>query len=294
MNNEILDKYIKAGEIASAARKMSKNFITPGKSILEIAEKIEKFILDSGAEMAFPVNISSNSTAAHYTPSKDDRTIINENDVVKIDIGVHVDGYIGDTAYTIVFNEKHQNLCDASRLALEAALELCTPGRQLSEISSAIESTIKNNGFSPVSNLTGHGLEQYNLHADPQIPNVKFSGDYALGEDMVIAIEPFATNGRGMIKETDNIMIFTIIGKKPVRNQDARTIMNFSEKFGGLPFAERWIPIDSKIKIHFALRELREKGVIYDYPVLKEISGGLISQHEHTVIIRDNPIITTK
>jgi methionyl aminopeptidase len=293
MNDKVLESYIKAGKIASDARNRSRDLVKPGKSLLEIAENIENFIRDSGGAVAFPINISLNNIGAHYTPVKDEILIIKDTDIVKIDIGVHVDGYIGDTAYTGFFDERYRELCDASRLALEAALELCRPGVKLSKISLVIEDTIKSLGFKPVSNLTGHGLERYNLHAEPQIPNVKFSGEYVIKEDQVLALEPFATDGMGMIKESDQVMIFMLIGKKPVRNSDARTVINFAKRFGGLPFSERWIPLDSRIKIRFALRELREKGILYDYPVLKEAGGGMISQFEHTVIVRDEPIITT-
>jgi len=293
MESEIFDKYLEAGKIASYVREESKKLVKPGESLLKIAESIEEMIKNKGGKPAFPVNISLNDIGAHYTPSKNDKTTIGEGDVVKIDIGVHIDGYIGDTAYTIVFDPKYEKLKEASEKALEEALKLCKPNTLLSDISTKIEETIKSFGFKPVANLTGHGLERFNLHAEPQIPNIKFISDYRLKEDQVIAIEPFATNGAGLIKESEPILIFAI-GSGPVRNQDARSIIKFGEQFNGLPCAERWIPIDSLVKIKIALRELRERNIIYDYPVLKEIEKGIITQAEHTIIIKDEPIITTK
>ncbi len=303
MQKEVLDKYLKAGKIAGQAIEKSKELVKPNTAVIEICEGLEKFIRDSGGEIAFPVNISLNDTAAHYTASKNDELKITQRDVVKVDVGVHVDGYVGDTAHTIVFDTKHDKLVQASREALNKAIAMCRPGTKLSDISSRIEETIKGFGFSPVSNLTGHGLEQYNLHAEPQIPNVSFSSSYKLHENQVIAIEPFATDGAGMIKETEPTLIYRLVGKGPVRNPSGRMIMRFAEEFSkvdsygslqSLPFAERWIPIDSLVKIKIALRELRERGILYDYPVLKEVRGGLISQAEHTVIVKDEPIITTK
>jgi methionyl aminopeptidase len=293
MEKEILEKYLQAGKIAAAVREESRKFIKIGAPLLEIAEKIESLIREKGTEPAFPVNISINESAAHYTPSKKDETTIKKDDLIKIDIGVHVDGYVGDTAYSFSFSKDNEKLIEASQRALDEAIKLCKPNILLSDISSTIEETIKGFGFNPISNLTGHGLDRYDLHAEPQIPNVKFKSGYSLKEDQIIAIEPFATNGSGMIKESEPTLIFRLVEKRPVRNQDARTIIKFAESFRGLPFTERWIPIDSVVKIRIALRELRERGIIYDYPVLKEVSNGTISQAEHTVIVKDEPIITT-
>lgn len=294
MQKEILDKYIKAGKIAGEAREKSKEIVKPNATIIDVCEEIEAFIRKSGGEPAFPVNVSLNDAAAHYTAAKSDETRISKKDVIKVDIGVHVDGYVGDTAHTIIFDSKYDKLVKASRTALENAIELCKPGTKLSDISSAIEAAIKSAGFSPVSNLTGHGLGQYDLHAEPQVPNVGFKSDYKLKEDQVIAIEPFATDGSGRVKESEPILIYRLIGSGAVRNPSGREIMKFAEQFRGLPFAERWIPIDSMVKIRIAMRELRERGIVYDYPVLKEERGGLISQAEHTIIVKDKPIVTTK
>jgi len=295
MDPEILENYIHAGKIASAVREESKPLIKVGAQLVDIAEKIEAMIREKGAEPAFPVNISLNDIAAHYTPTKNDATTIKADDIVKVDIGVHIDGFVGDTAYTICFNEHFDNLVKASQAALEEAIKFCTPGMHLHELSAAIETTIKSFGFKPIENLTGHGLEQFDLHAEPQIPNIKFSSHYELREDQVIAIEPFATTGAGKIKESEQVMIFRLLEPKPLRNFDARKIISFAEQFNGLPFAERWIENTglSQFKTRIALRELRERGVIYDYPVLREVEKGLISQFEHTVIIKDQPIVTT-
>lgn len=295
MKKEIFNNYIKAGKVAGEVREESRRFIKPGMTLLEIAEYIENEIRERGAKPAFPVNLSLNDIAAHYTPANNDETIFNRGDILKIDIGTHVNGYVGDCACTLYFgNDKEKKkLVEASELALSKAIKLCTPNTLLSDISKKIEETIKSHGFVPVSNLTGHGLDKYNIHAQPQIPNVKFTSDYRLKKNQVIAIEPFATNGAGKIKESEPTLIFCIPEKGPVRNQDARKIISFAQQFQGLPFAERWIPIESIIKVRLALRELRMKNIVYEYPVLKEVNSGLVSQAEHTVIVRKEPIVTT-
>jgi len=294
MKSDVEEKYIQAGKIASEVREASKEIVKSGVTLLEIAEKLEAMIRDKGGEPAFPLNLSLNELAAHYTPYKGDETRISDGDVLKVDIGVHVDGYIADTAHTISFSSKHDKLAEASKAALDNAIALIKPGVLLSDISTKIEETIKGFGFNPVRNLTGHGLERFHLHAEPSVPNVSFKSDYRLEEGQVIAIEPFATTGEGRVRETGPILIFMMLEDKPVRNQDARTIMRFAQQTHGLPFAERWIPIDSLFRTRIAMRELREKGALYDYAPLKEVSNGIVSQHEHTVIVKDAPIVTTK
>jgi len=293
MDDDIKEKYLQAGRIASQVREESRKWVFVGKSLLELAEQIESAIKEKGGEPAFPVNLSINDISAHYTPTKNDSSVIKEKDVIKVDIGVHVDGYIADTAYTVSFNDKYNYLVDAVKNALKEAIKMCTPGTTIAEISGKIEETIRSFGCNPVSNLTGHGLERFTEHTDPEIPNVKINSSYMLKEDQVIAIEPFATSGEGRVKDTETILIFMLSERKPVRNPDARKIIEFVERFNGLPFAERWIPL-SLFKIRIALRELRQRGVIYDYPILKEVSNGVVAQYEHTVIVKDKPIIITE
>ncbi|MDI6720901.1 MAG: type II methionyl aminopeptidase [Candidatus Aenigmarchaeota archaeon] len=294
MESEVLEKYIKAGRIAADVREESKSCVRPGASLLEIAERLEALIREKGGEPAFPVNLSLNDEAAHYTPTLVDERKITESDVVKVDVGVHVDGYIGDTACTIVFDGKHENLVKAAEAALDKAVPLCVPGQLVDEISGVIEDTIKGYGYLPVSNLTGHGLKQWQGHAEPTIHNVRVNYNLRLQEDEVIAIEPFATNGAGMIKDSEPVVIFSLFSRKPVRNPDARKIIQQLEAFSGLPFSERWIKGISPFKIRLAMRELRQANALYEYPVLKEVRKGIVSQAEHTIIVKENPVVTTK
>lgn len=291
---EELEKVKQAGRIAAEVREASHEFVKPGAKLLDIAEKIESMIREKGAESAFPANLSLNSTAAHYTPPKNDTTEIKEGDVIKVDIGAHVDGYIGDTAMTICFNKDYEKMSEASRKALEEAIKECRPEARLADLADAIENTITGYGYKPISNLTGHGVNRYHLHGEPHVPNVKTNTNYRLQENQVIAIEPFATDGAGKIKDADQVFIHMLLRDTPVRNQDARKILGFAQQFNGLPFAERWLPVDSHVRLRLALRELRERNAIYDYAVLKEVAGGTVAQFEHTVIIQDPPVVTTR
>ena len=302
MKSEILDKYIQAGKIAAEVREESAKLAKIGMPLLELAVKIEAMVLERGAEIAFPVNLSLNEFAAHYTPQSNDETKIKSGDVLKIDVGTHLDGYIADTAITVDFGNNNK-LLQASRDALNAAVDLVKPGVTIEKISTAIEETIKSSGFLPIENLTGHGLDRYVEHTEPTIPNVALRNNRTLEEDQVIAIEPFATNGAGHVKDTSEVMIFSFYEDKPVRSIDAKKLAAYALSFNGLPFAERWllnkeatttgVP-DSLFKIRLALRELVQRGVFYSYPVLRDAKGGLVSQAEHTIIVRDDPIIITK
>ncbi len=293
MNAEALEKYKEAGRIAAKVREESKKFVKPGAKLIDIAEQIESLIKEEGGEIAFPVNISLNEIGAHYTPTKNDETKITKDDVVKIDIGVHVDGYIGDTAYTLVFDKKYEKLKESVEKALEEAIKLCKPNTSIRLIAATIEKTIRSYGFKPVANLTGHGLDRYNIHAEPTIPNVEITTRRVLMENQVVAIEPFATNGAGMVKESEPTLIFMLIEKGPLRSETARKILAFAQERKGLPFTLRWFPF-SEISSRIAIREMLMKGLLYEFPVLKEIGGGKIAQAEHTIIVKDEPIVTTK
>ncbi|MBI4170664.1 MAG: type II methionyl aminopeptidase [Candidatus Aenigmarchaeota archaeon] len=289
-----ITKFKQAGRIISEVREESRKFIKEGMLFSAVAEKIENLIREKGASPGFPACLSANEIAAHYSPGKNDQSCIPEGALLKVDIGAHVDGYVADTAYTIAFNDEHKQLAEASAAALNAAIEQSYTGNLLSNVSEAIEGTIKDFGFNPISNLTGHGLGHYWLHDAPSVPNVKFTSAYQLKEGHAIAIEPFATTGAGKVKDAESITIFRIDQPKPVRNMEARRIIEFAAGLRGLPFSERWLPVESLFKLKMALRELREREILYEYPALKEISNGLVSQAEHSVIVSDKPIVITK
>lgn len=293
MDPEIEKKYIEAGRVAGEVREAAKNMVKPGASFLDIANNIEDMIRKKGADIAFPVNISVNEIAAHYTAQKNDESLVKEGDVVKLDIGAHIDGYVGDTAVTVCLNDEYERLCEASRNALKAALDVIAPGTPLSDVSSAIEKTITEYDYMPISNLTGHGLDQYVLHGEPKVLNINNDSKLQLKEDQVIAIEPFATNGSGFVKDSGDVFIFSLVRRTPARSEAARAVMDIGEARNGLPFTERWV--DAPLfKIRLAIRELVQRNALHEYGVLKEAANGTVSQAEHTVIVKDKPIITTK
>ncbi len=289
---EIIDKYIKAGKILSQVRSEAKDRIRVGVRLLEVAEFVENRAIELGADgSAFPCNISRNDEAAHATPLADDPTVFDE-DVVKLDLGVHVDGYIADSAITIDLSGKYTDLVKASEDGLNAAIDTVKNGVNTAEIAAAIEDAILAHDLKPVGNLTGHGLAQYIPHAPPSIPNRRVSNGSVLRTGDMIAIEPFATDGAGKVVDGTLTEIFQVVKKKPVRLPAARVLLKELKQYRTLPFAKRWL---RSPQLDFSLLQLEKAGIIHSYPVLREVAGGMVSQKEHTLIVTDDGCeVTTK
>ena len=291
MNAEIFDQYIQAGKIAAKALKLGAGRIRPDVTILEVVESIEADIRDAGAGLAFPLNLSRNEDAAHDTASRNDERVFAVGDLVKLDLGVQVGGYIADTALTVDLGD-HGSLVDASREALEEAIRKVRPGCRTGELGTVIHAAITAKGFKPISNLTGHGLGQYLVHTSPSIPNVPTPGGQMLEEGMVFAIEPFATTGTGRVGDKNRIEIFRQLSDRPARLQSARAIMDSVRDRNGMPFAKRWLPADHP---DVALATLIRSGLVYPFPVLADVPGSFVSQAEHTLIVTgDGCIVTTR
>jgi methionyl aminopeptidase len=291
MKEEIFEKYRDAGEIAAKILRRGAKEIREGVSYLEVVESIEVQVSEEGAALAFPLNLSLNEDAAHDTASPGDVRIFSRGDVAKLDLGVQIDGYIADTATTIDLGN-NSLLLEASEKALDAAIKAVRPGTTAGELGAAVQKEIESRGYRPIANLTGHGLDRYILHRSPTIPNIGVNGGVILEEGMVFAIEPFATTGSGHVGERNRKEIYSQISQKPVRTPIARNILNSVRERQGLPFARRWL---SEIKTDIALAALVRSQVLHVYPVLSDISGSLVSQHEHTVIVTaEGCIVTTR
>jgi len=291
MNEAALGAWRKAGAVSRDALEHGAPLVDEGVAYLEVAEEIEEFIMNHGAMPAFPVNISVNEVAAHYSPSTGDKLRFNRGDVVKLDVGAHVNGYIGDTATTIeVGTRNHDRLIGCARRALTIALEMIGEGVAVGTIGAAIERSIKEEGFRPVVNLTGHGMERYSLHAGLTIPNIDDGDLTRIRGGMVIAVEPFATDGAGQVSNGRPGNIYRVLRERHMKDKKALEFFGIvRERFGTLPFCERWCTrIDPRSPAH--LRTLVRHGLISSYPVLKEIDKGKVSQAEHTVLLNGSKV----
>lgn len=293
---------MKAGHAVAKALDLAKKITRPGTKYLDLAKLIEGEILDNGCELSFPINISLDEQAAHYSPVINDKNVVPEHGLLKIDCGSHYNGYIADAAVTInLGNDEgiYKTLIKAASDALDAALTNAKPGVDVAVIGRFIQDAMDRHGVKPISNLGGHGLDQYNLHTGIFIPNTPAAGrptQLELGR--AYAIEPFATNGAGRIKNGRQKTIFQVVStkKKGLKLVERSLANKFKEKFNKLPFSPRAIDfMQDETKIESIVDKFVRKGILMAYPVFLEVGNGLVAQKEHTfVMTKDGAKITTK
>jgi len=219
LSKEEIDDLKRACKIASQALEYGKNLIKKDVYLLDIAESVDKKIISLGGEIAFPSQLSMDDLAAHFCPTKNNNPVL-ENQVVKLDVGAHINGFIGDNACTVDLSKENQELVKASRDALNNAIKVIKPGITLGEIGKAIQETIIGYGFAPVRNLSGHGLGKFQVHTSPSIPNYDNHDSTKLKQGDVFAIEPFATNGAGHVISGASSNIF--LCKNPIKSKRTR------------------------------------------------------------------------
>jgi len=294
MEKKEIENYRKAGKIASEAKKYARQLIKPEMPLLDIAEKIEGKILELGGKLAFPVNLAINEVAAHYTPSSTDEK--KAEGLLKVDIGVHIEGAIADTAFSLDLtkDKKYSKLIEASEKALEETLKKIKKGITLSEIGSSVQKTISLFNFSPIRNLSGHQLGNFLVHAGLTIPNCENNSFLRL-EEGAYAIEPFATSGQGIVYDSGKSGIYRLEKEAGVRDATARKIYQYIlEEYKTLPFCERWISKKFGTRARVALLFLEQAGILHHYAQLVEKSRLPVSQAEETIIVGKETEVTTK
>lgn len=267
------------------------------KSVFEICEEVENEIIKRGAKCAFPVNASINEIAAHYTAEPNDPITIKDTDLVKIDLGAQINGFIADTAVTVCYDAQYDALVQAAEEALDKAMSMVKIGVKASDVGRAIETTIKQMGFKPIANLSGHSLDQYTIHAGKTIPNVWSIGGFSLSGDSAYACEPFVTTseGGGFVRNGQIKNIFALNSRKKTKNEEADKMLDFIwENFNMLPFALRWLTKKWEEKeARNLLEHLIKKKAVQAYPVLIEIHEQRVAQAEHTFIPNENGVTIT-
>lgn len=301
IDEESLRAYLRAGEVAYRVKRVAESMVKPGVRILDIAEGVESVVRSLGGESAFPTNVSINEIAAHRTPYIGDSSVVPEGSLVKVDIGVHVDGYIADTAITVTFDDKLIRLVEAAREALSRALLSITPGVQANAVGRVIEAVARGYGFNVVRNLSGHSLGRYLIHAGDTIPNHATRipmGKLVSGK--AYAVEPFLTNGRGYVEEIKGftqiyVLTTNVKSLKRVEGDETQLVNSISRRFRTLPFCERWLKDEHADveRLRMLLQKLVRKSVVVGYPVLKEVSNGFVAQFEETVLIHEKDVIVT-
>ncbi len=289
------EDYQKAGKIAAEVREDARKRYHVGETLLQICEHVERMIRDKDAQPAFPCNVSLNEIAAHYTAEPGDQSIVKDGDVLKIDIGVHVNGFIADTAVTVCYNPAYDALVNATETALQEAVRIVRAGVKASDIGKVVESTTKKFGFRPIANLSGHSLAQYTIHAGRSIPNIWTIGTFSLSANEAYAIEPFLTtkDGSGLVQNGKVKNIFAIVTRKRTGSKEADVFLDeIWNRFRTLPFALRWLANGRDEKEARNLLEfLMKKKLVRAYPILVEGNGKFVAQAEHTLIPTENGAI---
>ena len=283
-----IEYYEKAGKIAGEVREdvRSKNWV--GHTVEEICQYVESEIIKKGAKCAFPVNTSINEIAAHYTAEPNDPKTISDTDLVKIDLGAQINGFIADTAVTVNYNPKYDTLVQTAENALQVAMSMIKSGIKSKDVGRSIHKTIQDVGFKPIVNLSGHSLDQYTIHAGKTVPNTWTIGSFTFSENEAFACEPFVTTheGLGYVRNGKIKNIFALVSRKKTKDEDANKLLEYIwTNFNMLPFALRWILKEWEEKEARKLLEfLEKKKVVHSYPILVEANGEPVAQAEHTFI----------
>jgi methionyl aminopeptidase len=285
MEKAVIDKILKAGKIAQELRRYAREIVVKGRPLFEIATLIDEKIEKLGAKPAFPVNLSINEIAAHYTPSVGDEFVA--HGLLKIDIGIQVDGYIADTAFSVDLENDAVNkkLIEAAEDAVRVSVDDFSVGKKLTEIGGKVSEAIAKHGFTSIANFSGHSIERFVVHAGWTVPNYD-SGQTDVLEEGLYATEPFATNGHGRVRDGKPSGIFRIDGEGNVRDRFARDVLAWiMDEYKTLPFASRWVHKKFGARGMLAMKQLEAAGILYQYPQLVEAGGGKVAQAEHTVLL---------
>ncbi len=287
IDKEALEKWRHAGRIARDCREWARENIRVGVEIRTVLEGIEALMREQGAAPAFPAQSSRNHIAAHYCSSPEDETVYEEGDCVKVDVGVHVDGYVADTATTVDLSPDGRwgGLIQASADALKAAIATVGPEVPVRDVGTVVERTITAAGFEPIRNLTGHGVDRWKVHCAPQIPNYPERGTARFHEGQVVAIEPFSSTGRGFIREKGRSEVFMVV--RPPRKAKGldRDVLKAIDSWRGLPIARRYFRDLDQEALEEAISKLAKQGSMMRYPPLVEEEGVMTAQTEHSIYI---------
>jgi len=296
---DILEAYMRAGKIAAETREHARSLVKEGLPLLELCSKVEEEIREKGGKPAFPCNVCINEVAAHYSSPIGDVRSLPPNALVKVDLGVHVDGYIADTAVTVSLDPELDAMVRGVEEALKRAIETVRPGVRTVDIGEVIEGTIESYGFRPISNLSGHQMTRFVLHTGKSIPNVHGFGFEKISEGDVYAVEPFLTarGAKGRVRsEEREVYIHRFYREKRLKSTEAKKLLTLiRSEFKSLPFSKRWLTNMLPPKeLDESFNELVEQKCVVGYPVLVEETGQLVAQAEHTLIVtKDGCVVTT-
>ena len=291
----IPEQYRTSGNIVKEVKPLVQSAVEPGAKFLEVCDLVRKEVEGRGGRLAFPTGIGVNEVTAHYAPQEGDESVFAEKDLVKVDFGVHVDGYVTDTSVTATLNPDFDLLLEATQRALDTAIAAARKEWRTGEIGRAIHGEAARFGFKTIENLTGHTLDRYTVHAGKSIPNIYMPHMQDLKKGDVFAIEPFLTlgNAAGYVVDAPSQTIFSIVARKKTGDSklDAFAESVWIER-KTLPFTPRWyIDEFGKENVAQIVRKLVSKRVLRAYPTLVEASGKPVAQFEHTMALDEGGLV---
>jgi methionyl aminopeptidase len=291
----IAEQYRESGIITHEVRGVVRSKLRVGMTYLDVCLLVEKEIKSRGGEAAFPVGIGVNQVTAHYAPQEGDASAIGEGDLVKVDFGVHLDGYVTDTAVSLTFNPEHNLMLEATERALQAAIAAAKKEARAGEIGREIHREAARFGFKTIQNLTGHTVDRWVVHAGKSIPNLYMAGLQSLKKGDVFAIEPFVTLGSaaGYVVNSPSRTIFSLVARKKtgVLELDKFADRVWDER-KTLPFTPRWYADEfGSDRLNGILEKLLSKKVLRAYPTLVEASGSPVAQFEETMALEEGGLV---
>ena len=292
-----LEDYLKAGSIAGEVRENVRKTDWIGSTLAEICDYVESEIIKRGAKCAFPVNTSLNEIAAHYTAEPNDPKTVSDTDLVKIDLGAQINGYIADTAVTVNYDPQYDQMVQTAEGALQNAMSMIKAGVKSKDVGRTIQKTIQDMGFKPIANLSGHSLDQYTIHAGKTVPNMWTIGSFSFSENEAFACEPFVTTKKalGFVRNGKIKNIYALVSRKKTKDEEADRLTDYIwNNFNMLPFALRWLLKEWEEKEARRLLEiLVKKKVVHAYAILVEANGKTVAQAEHTFIPTQSGVTIT-
>ncbi|GBF94970.1 methionine aminopeptidase 2B [Raphidocelis subcapitata] len=293
-----------AAEVHRQVRAHIQKIVKPGLPLIEMCETLENSVralieergLDAG--IAFPTGCSLNWVAAHYTPNGGDKTVLQYDDVMKLDFGTQIGGRIIDSAFTVAFNPRYDPLLKAVGEATNTGIKeagidvrLCDVGAAIQEVMESHEVELDGKTFQvkSIRNLNGHSIGPYQIHAGKSVPIVRGGEATKMEEGEFFAIETFGSTGKGYVHEDlecSHYMKNFDAGHVPLRLPAARKLLSTIDKnFGTLAFCRRFLDRLGESKYLMALKNLCDAGVVDPYPPLCDQRGSYVAQYEHTIYL---------
>uniref|UniRef100_A0A7S1TAM9 Methionine aminopeptidase 2 n=1 Tax=Compsopogon caeruleus TaxID=31354 RepID=A0A7S1TAM9_9RHOD len=295
-----------AAEVHREVRKyVMRNVIRPGVKLIDMCEKLEdatRYLIEERgfeAGIGFPTGCSLNHVAAHYTPNKGDNTVLDYNDVMKIDFGTHINGRIIDCAFTVAFNPTFDPLKEAVKAATNEGIRVAGIDARLGEVGAAIQEVMESHEIEidgktypvkSIKNLHGHTIAPYKIHAGKSVPIVKTGEQTKMEEGEFYAIETFGSTGKGHVHEDMECSHYSKdpdVSRSSLRMPRAKSLLAAIDRhFGTLPFCRRYLDRVGEEKYLLGLKNLVDLGIVESYPPLCDIRGSYTAQYEHTILLR--------